>query len=244
VNERTVVHLAPHPDDELLGAPSSLYALRDAGWRVVNVACTLGRPSQRERRLAEVIEACRRAGFELLVELTPAEALAGLTPELVVCPSPHDHHPTHEQIGRETLRAVRAAGAPARVWLWALYADLGLPTVVRTAEPARLAEIADALEAHVGESARVGLRRLLRARAEAAAVIAAERVFGFGSPTLGLAGAELLTELALLGDRFRLCEPRLAEADELGEAGPVDVTDWLDEPSLTTRFGSRHAPDA
>lgn len=242
MNGRTVLHLAPHPDDELLGAPSSLYALRDAGWRVVNVACTLGRPSQRERRLAEVTEACARAGFELLVEVAPADALAEVAPSLVVGPSPHDHHPTHERVGRELLAAVRQAAAPARVWLWALYADLGLPSLVRPTDETRLGEIAYALEAHAGQLARIDLARLLRARAETAAMIAAERVFGFGSPQLGLGGAEILTELALVHDRYRLCEPRVAEADELGEPGALDVTDWLAEPSLTTRFGSRHAP--
>ena len=239
---RTVLHLAPHPDDELLGAPSSLYALRDAGWRVVNVACTLGRPAQREQRLAEVTEACARAGFELLVEVTPADAVAEVAPALVVGPSPHDHHPTHERVGRELLAAVRHAASPSRVWLWALYADLGRPTLVRPTDATRLAEIASALEAHAGQLARVDLVRLLRARAETAAAIAAERVLGFGSPQLDLPGAELLTELALEDGRFRLCEPRVAAADELGEAGPLDVTDWLDDPSLTTLFGSRHAP--
>jgi LmbE family N-acetylglucosaminyl deacetylase len=64
---RVVLHVAPHPDDELLGAPAHLMALRDAGWRVVNVAVSLGRPGDRVRRRAEVGEACRRAGFELVV---------------------------------------------------------------------------------------------------------------------------------------------------------------------------------
>jgi len=31
-----VLHLAPHPDDEALGAPATLLALRDAGHRVIN----------------------------------------------------------------------------------------------------------------------------------------------------------------------------------------------------------------
>jgi LmbE family N-acetylglucosaminyl deacetylase len=239
----TVLHLAPHPDDELLGAPSSLYALRDAGWRVVNVACTLGRPAQRERRLAEVTEACVRAGFELLVEVAPADALTQVAPALVIGPSPHDHHPTHERVGRELLAAVRQVGGPARVWLWALYADLGLPSLVRPTDATRLAEIAHALEAHEGQLARIDLGRLLRARAEAAAMIAGERVFGFGSPQLDLPAAELLTELALEDGRFRLCEPRIAVTDELGEPGRLDVTEWLAESSLTTRFGSRHAPE-
>jgi len=230
MNEKIVLHFAPQPDDELLGPPASLFALRDAGWRVVNVACTLGRPHQRERRLAEVREACTRARFELLVEVPPKAALAELRPDLVVCPSPFDHHPTHERVGRETLDAVAAASAPGRVWLWAIYADLGLPTLVRAVDEDRLQEIEYALEAHAGELARNDFRRLLRSRTELATVLAVERVFGFGSGSLDLPGAEILTELALVDGRFRLCEPRLAERDELGTPGPHDVTDWLAEP--------------
>jgi LmbE family N-acetylglucosaminyl deacetylase len=237
----TVVHFAPHPDDELLGAPVSLFALRDLGWRVVNVAVTLGRPEQRERRLAEVREACARARFELRTENTDARAvLDDLQPALVVCPSPHDHHPTHELVGRDVLAAVRAGGAPSRVWLWAIYADLGLPTLVRSCGPERLREIEHALEAHAGELTRNDVRQMVRARAQLNAVLAAERVFGFGSPGIDVTAAELLTELAVSDGRFVLCEPRFAERDELGSPGDADVTGWLFQPSLTTQFGSRH----
>jgi LmbE family N-acetylglucosaminyl deacetylase len=237
---KTVLHFSPHPDDELLGPPVSLFALRDAGWRVVNDAVTLGRPEQRDRRLAEVTDACDRAGFELVVEREPAEALAEIRPDLVVCPSPFDRHPTHERVGRAALQAVLEAGGPTHAWVWAIYADIALPTLVHRADPERLREIEHALEAHAGELARNDVRRLLRARAELGAVLAVERVFGFGSPGLDLPGAELLAEVALVDGRFRLCEPRLAEADELGRPGPLDVTDWLFEPSPTMRFGSRH----
>jgi N-acetylglucosamine malate deacetylase 1 len=239
---KTVVHFAPHPDDELLGAPVSLFALRDLGWRVVNVAVTLGRPEQEERRLGELREACARARFELRVDgAGPAGVLHELRPDLVVCPSPHDHHPTHERVGREVLAAIRDAGAPSRVWLWAIYADLGLPTLVRGCSAERLREIEHALEAHAGELTRNDVRQMLRARAQLNTVLAAERVFGFGSAGMKLPGAELLTEVAVVADRFLLCEPRLAERDELGAPGGADVTDWLFQPSLTTRFGSRHA---
>lgn len=237
---KTVVHFAPHPDDELLGAPVGLFALRDAGWRVVNVAVTLGRAAQRARRLAEVTEACRRAGFELVLEEEPAAALAHLDADLVVCPSPYDHHPTHERVGRDALRAVLERGRPSHVWLWATYADLGLPTLVRPVDDATLGEIEHALDAHRGELDRNDFRRLLHARVELGAVLAVERVFGFGSQSPGLPGAEILAEIALADRRFLLCEPRLAERDELGTPGAHDVTDWLFEPSLTTRFGSRH----
>ena len=51
----TVLHLSPHPDDEVVGMPATLMALRDAGWRVVNLACGLGRPARHQRR-ADAIE--------------------------------------------------------------------------------------------------------------------------------------------------------------------------------------------
>ena len=73
----TVLHLSPHPDDEVLGAGATLLGLREAGHRVINLACSLGRPEQQERRRAEVTEACRRAGFELIVH-DPPLALLGV----------------------------------------------------------------------------------------------------------------------------------------------------------------------
>ena len=110
--------------------PATLMALRDAGWRVVNLACGLGRPAQHQRRRAEVEEACRRAGFELLPcepplplsagdDLAAAEetlvkllgaVLPALDPALVCAPSPHDGHHAHEVVGRAARP--RARGPP------------------------------------------------------------------------------------------------------------------------------------
>src|SRR3954447_8367304 len=68
-----VLHLAPHPDDESIGAAATLISLREHGHAVVNLACSLGRPGQRSRRRAELEDACRRAGFELVVIEPPVE---------------------------------------------------------------------------------------------------------------------------------------------------------------------------
>jgi hypothetical protein len=237
-----VVHFSPHPDDELLGAPGALLALRDEGWRVVNVACSLGRPEQRDRRRRELAEACRRAGFELrLEEVAPAQVVAELAPALVVAPTPHDRHPLHEQVGRDALAAVAAAGAPTTVWLWSLWDESAVPSLVVELTPERLDEIQYALGAHEGELARTDFRRLVRARAVVSGVVGGERVFGFGAPALPFATAELLTEVRLVDGRWLLCEPRILEhAAPDGVPGTVDLTDWLFEPSVTQRFGSRH----
>src|SRR5580704_3949719 len=59
----TLVHVAPHPDDEAVGCPGALLHLRDRGWQIVSVIASLGFPDQWERRRAEAEEASRRAGF-------------------------------------------------------------------------------------------------------------------------------------------------------------------------------------
>ena len=117
-----VLHASPHPDDELVGAPATLMALRDAGHEILNVACSL----------AELERACERARFELVVlegEDALGERLRALCEErsagLVVGPSPHDRHPFHESVGRALV-----AAAPERLWLWGLWGELPFPTTI------------------------------------------------------------------------------------------------------------------
>src|SRR6186997_2544712 len=73
----TVLHLAPHPDDEAIAAAATLLALRDSGHRVINLAVSLGRREQRTRRRRELAEACRRADFELVIHRPPLDISSG-----------------------------------------------------------------------------------------------------------------------------------------------------------------------
>src|SRR6266704_1574556 len=59
----TILHVTPHPDDELIGAPATMMALRDAGHRIISLYCTFG-AREPDRREAEAEEASRRARFE------------------------------------------------------------------------------------------------------------------------------------------------------------------------------------
>jgi LmbE family N-acetylglucosaminyl deacetylase len=190
----TVLHLAPHPDDEVLGAGATLLGLRAAGHRIINLACSLGRPDQHERRRAEVTEACRRAGFELVVHDPPlglsldddafaARKLLAATVErliaderveLLISPDRDDAHHGHK-----TVAAV-ARTAGVTWWTWGLWRDLARPTIFSAFGDRRLAELQHVLAAHRGELARNDYPDLLRARAIAARVLGAERVFGFG----------------------------------------------------------------
>jgi LmbE family N-acetylglucosaminyl deacetylase len=217
-----VLHASPHPDDELLGAPATLMALRDAGHEILNVACSLGDEPERGD---ELVEACRRAGFELVVapETELARLRAERAPDLMIGPSPHDRHPAHERVGRALLDA----GAD-RVWLWGLWGELRFPTTVVEFGDERLREIVHALEAHQSQLRRNDYRRLVAGRGAAQTVLAAERVFGFGSP--GLAGpyAESTTELVRNGTGWRLGAPRrLDTAAPFPEPTGPHVDRWL-----------------
>jgi LmbE family N-acetylglucosaminyl deacetylase len=190
--------VSPHPDDELLGAPATLMALRDAGWRIVNLVCSLGRQPQRSRRRADLEEACRAARFELTIpEALPplghdddlesggealreviAEAIDALAPPVIVAPSPHDCHHAHEVVGRALRDAVEADTAARNVMFWGLWGDLPVPNVLIPFGAARLGEIERALAAHRGELERNRYDRLLAGRATAQAVSAAP-----GSPS-------------------------------------------------------------
>ena len=246
-----VLHASPHPDDELVGAPATLMALRDAGHQIVNVACSLGRPEHAAQRGAELAEACRRARFELVVldhPLSPAprgpaperdEAERRLaddfrrlceerSPALVVGPSPHDRHPGHEIVGRAAVSALEAGPGAERLWMWGLWGELPFPTTIVEYGDERLEEILHALEAHESQLARNDYRRLVSGRAAADTVLAAELAFGFGGD--GLAGpyAEPTTEAVREGSGWRLGGARRLEAAEpLPEPTGPDIGWWL-----------------
>jgi LmbE family N-acetylglucosaminyl deacetylase len=247
-----VLHASPHPDDELVGAPATLMALRDAGHEVVNVACSLGRPEDAAQRGAELEEACRRAGFKAPVVLDHAlssvprepgpvrdeaerrlaedlRRLSGeLAPELVVGPSPHDRHPGHEIVGRALVTALEAGPGRERLWMWGVWGELPFPTTIVEYGDERLEEILRALEAHESQLARNDYRRLVAGRASAETVLAAELTFGFGGD--GLAGpyVEATTEAVREASGWRLgTARRLDPSDPFPEPAGPDIGWWL-----------------
>jgi LmbE family N-acetylglucosaminyl deacetylase len=259
----TVLHFSPHPDDELLGAPATLMAMRDAGHRVVTVACSLGRRKQAKRREEELRNATDLAGFELVIPPRPvamssednqATAQAQLldlvrsevgrhSPMIIVSPSPHDRHPGHELVGRAVRETLGERAASADWWwMWGLWAPLPLPTLGTTFDEKRLGKILTALSAHEGELARNNYRRLLRGRAEMNAVLAPEMLFGFGAQALEDAVyAELLTEVSLDG-QWLLGEARwLDPAKPVARASKLSAYDWLFSESLTRQLGPPRA---
>jgi len=223
-----VLHASPHPDDELIGAPATLMALRDAGHEIVNLACSFGRAEDASTRRAELEEACRRARFELVAPAELETVFRERSIDLVIGPSPHDRHPAHELVGRALVEALEGGAGPDRLWLWGLWGALPFPTTVVEYDQQRLEEIQHALEAHESQLSRNDFRRLVAGRGMASTVLGAELVFGFGAE--GLAGpyAELTTEVVRAGSTWRLGTPRVLDPAELfPEPTGRDIGGWL-----------------
>jgi LmbE family N-acetylglucosaminyl deacetylase len=254
----SALHLSPHPDDELIGAPATLLALQDAGFEVVNLACSLGRPADIERRRAELDDACRRVGFTLRVldppasisggdDLQLAEAyltetvktlVAELQPAIVLAPSPQDGHHGHEVVGRAAVAALRGGTTP--LWLWGGWADLPTPTIVTCFGEQRLQQILHGLEAHAGEVERSDYPRLVAGRAAANAVLAAERVFGFGAHGVDTDYAELVTEAVPCGTTYLLGAARQLTAETVfAPPRAICLDPWLQGTSVRDLLGLR-----
>jgi LmbE family N-acetylglucosaminyl deacetylase len=239
-----VLHLSPHPDDELIGAPATLMGLRDAGHEVMNLACSLGNPEQHERRRAELERAMELARFAWQ-EMDPPlpisggddlgesqKTLAAKVEELVkndgyhlvVSPTPHDGHHGHEVVGRAAAEALERLPNPPRWWMWSLWADLPLPTLFVLFDEARKDEILRALKEHAGEVERSDYPAVVEGRSRAARVLGVERAFGWGEPKKGgphawlldepRPYAELLTEAVRQDDEWFACRPRVPDFDD------------------------------
>jgi LmbE family N-acetylglucosaminyl deacetylase len=255
----TVVHVAPHPDDEALGCPGALLHLLDRGWEVVSVLVSLGFPDQHQRRRAEFEEASSRANFvpvfleppldislqddlsqatdRIAVELPGIVAAHGAS--VVVSPSPHDVHHGHETVARGVQRAMDVLPPSVRWWMWGIWGDLPAPNVFFAFGEPALARMLHILEAYEGELERNDYRHLLTGRASTNAVLGSERVFGFGSPAAShLPYAEVLTEVRRVGPRWMASEAHhLDEGPLFDDQFNVDLTAWMDSPSVHQLVG-------
>jgi LmbE family N-acetylglucosaminyl deacetylase len=255
----TILHVAPHPDDEAVGCPGALLHLCDRGWTVVSVVASLGFSGQWERRRAEAEAASERAGF-VPVFLEPplnldldgdlalatsrvAAELPGIVEahgaSIVVSPSPHDVHHGHEVVGRGVQQAMAALPDTVRWWMWGVWGDLPAPNVYFGFDGATMARAVHILEAYAGELERNDYRRLLTGKAMANAVLGAERVFGFGAPAASpLPYAEVLTEVRHLGGRFMASEPhQLDEGPTVDTRFDIDLPPWVEAPSVHEVIG-------
>jgi LmbE family N-acetylglucosaminyl deacetylase len=255
----TVVHIAPHPDDEALGCPGALLHLVDRGWTVVSVLVSLGFPDQWERRRAEFEEASRRARFVPVILDPPCaislpddlalatERVAVELPRIldehsatvVVSPSPHDVHHGHETVARGVQRALETLPSSIRWWMWGIWGELPAPNVFFPFGDPAMAQMLHVLEAYAGEIERNDYRRLLSGRATTNAVLGSERVFGFGSPAASpLPYAEVLTEVRRMDGKWMAAEAHHLDEGPLSDVQfDVDLSAWVESPSVHQLVG-------
>jgi len=246
-----VLHLSPHPDDELIASPAVLIALMGAGHEVVNLAVSLGRPEDRVVRERELRDACARVGLTLRiceppyalsldddraaaqVRLTHELVGAGLAEgyELIIAPSPHDGHHGHELVGRASVAAAAALRVP--LWMWGLWSELALPTILHPFGQPVLERILSALDAHASQLARTNYRVAVTGRAQATAALAPERVFGFGTGGVDAPYAEALCEAVPAPGCLLLGAPRIMDPGApLAAPTTTDISRFLHSPSL------------
>lgn len=141
---------SPHPDDEAIAGGLALRLRREAAWRVVNVAVTLGsNQARRAARWDELVRCCDHLGFETvsasgesvngLERIDPyaataeqakhwaacvekmARLLRDYQPRVVVCPHAQDGHPVHDGTFALVAAALPNAGLSSPVHL--LYSE-------------------------------------------------------------------------------------------------------------------------
>ena len=211
---------SPHPDDEAIMGGVALRLANERGWRVVNVAVTLGsRLDRRAARWAELTECCRYLGFELIAASgTPgvslegvnpdgalqkteawqnavsaaAETLATLRPRVIICPHESDGHPAHIATHHLLKAAIpRALSGPVDVLLSEYWNTQLHPKLAVEISPQTVATLMQGLAFHVGEVARNPYHLLLPAWFMDSARRGAERVASVGGDALGFPFAAL-----------------------------------------------------
>ncbi len=140
--DKPALIIAPHPDDETLGAGGLIASHRQRGFPVTVVAVTDGEaayldaPDLAPIRRREQDEAVRALGVDQPITrlALPDSAVAAHEAELghllaklvapgmlVLAPWTHDFHPDHEACGRAALKVCASAGAELvfyLFWTW------------------------------------------------------------------------------------------------------------------------------
>ncbi|MEP6972004.1 MAG: PIG-L family deacetylase [Betaproteobacteria bacterium] len=212
---------SPHPDDEVIAGALPWRLRSEDGWRVVNVAVTLGsRRERRPQRWRELERCCHYLGFDLISATgTPGAAFERVLPwadcadtaqrdaqvarvaaliqqyrpRVVVCPHALDGHPVHIGTHDLVLVALRTLAPRWRLdLLLSEYWNTQLqPALMLELGRAQVAALVAALCLHAGEVARNPYHLSLPAWYIDAARRGAERV----GPTGGPASAMLFAAL-------------------------------------------------
>ena len=233
---------SPHPDDEALAGGLPL-RLRATGWRVVNVAVTLGsRLDRRAARWQELQASCRVLGFELVAASSgPGMGLEGIRtaghaaqnpdwraavqriielmalyqPRVVVCPHELDGHDVHMATSQLVLQALAGLPALSPHLLLSEYWNTQLqPQLMLGLTDGQVGKMMLATAMHVGEVSRQPYHLTLPAWLMDSARRGAERVGGPGAASSGMDYAALYGWRRRIGSDWVAMPPRMVLAAE------------------------------
>ena len=209
VHAPKVLIFSPHPDDECITGGLALRLLREAKWKVINVAVTLGsKRGRRAARLRELQNACASLGFDLLVanergldHINPearrgdrrhwraaVKAIAGILaehqPKVIFVPHEHDGHETH--IGTHWLIRDALGTLPrpftCHVAETEFWGQMTKPNLLVESSVNDVVALVAALACHVGEVKRNAYHARLPAWMMDNVRRGAELIGGLGSP--------------------------------------------------------------
>lgn len=176
-----VLLFSPHPDDECITGGLAFRLRHQAGVKVVNVAVTLGsRVDRRRERKAELENACRYLGFDLVLAEEDgfsdinaparakerdvwagkvariAELLAAHQPAAILFPHAGDWNSTHIGTHLLVMDALESLPASTRMLLveTEYWGQLPAPNLLVESTPGDVAALVAATSCHVGEVAR------------------------------------------------------------------------------------------
>jgi LmbE family N-acetylglucosaminyl deacetylase len=173
----TALFFAPHPDDETIGGGLALRLLREAKWRVIDIALTLGSRKERKAgRWQELRSACQFLGFGLektspdgLDNVRPstrsgdpaawsrmvavvAALLKKHRPRVAFFPHELDWNGTHIGAHFLVMDALQAApGLPCYLVETEFWGQMQTPNLMVEYSPADVADLIAATSFHVGE---------------------------------------------------------------------------------------------
>ena len=173
----TALFFSPHPDDETIGGGLALRLLREAKWRVIDIAVTLGsRVDRKAGRWQELRTACQFLGFGL--EKTAPEGLDNVRPSTrsgnppawsrmvgviaallkkhrprtVFFPHEFDWNGTHIGAHFLVMDALQAAPAlPCYLVETEFWGQMQTPNLMVEYSPAEVADLVAATSFHLGE---------------------------------------------------------------------------------------------
>ncbi len=140
---KTILFIAPHPDDDVFSSGGMLLKLRKSGCKIKILYLTSGEPETAAQREEEAVKVSRELGSDITFLRYPAkgikidaaskksmrEAYDGLRPDAVFLPFIVDDHDDHRRAAHLFYETFKGGAVHSEVWAYQVYSTV-IPNVV------------------------------------------------------------------------------------------------------------------